>query len=64
MSYGRVPKGQFQDVRIRGMSVVLCRRLKTALTSRGETMADWFILQASRTAMEYESEMKKKGSAA
>jgi hypothetical protein len=64
MEMGRPPKGQFQDVRIRAMSVVLCRRLKAALTSRGETLGEWFILQASRTAMEYESSMKKKGDAA
>lgn len=48
----------FQDVRIREVPVPLARRFKSALAARGLTVAEWFMVEASKTAEEHERSVK------
>lgn len=41
---------ELQDVRIRGVSVILVRRLKAVLAGRGQTMIEWFTQSAAQEA--------------
>lgn len=50
----------FQDVRIREVPVPLARRWKSALAARGLTVAEWFMVEAARTAEEHERGFKIK----
>lgn len=43
-----------QDVRIRTVPVKLVRRLKSVLARRGESLVDWFLIEAAKTASEGE----------
>ena len=47
-------KPDMQDVRIRTVPVKLVRRLKSVLAGRGESLIDWFLVQAAKTADEGE----------
>jgi hypothetical protein len=49
---------EFQDVRIREVPVPLARRFKSALAARGITVAEWFLIEAARTAEEHERSVK------
>ncbi len=52
--------GEFQDVNIRHIPVGWVRQLRSVLAGRGQTMRDWFIIEAARTASaKAPKEMKK-----
>ena len=47
-------KTELQDVRIRGASKPLVRKLKMGLVERDMTLAEWFAMAAAKTVEDYE----------
>ena len=42
--------GDFQDIRIREVPSELVRRLKSVIALRGQTLCEWFMIEAAKTA--------------
>jgi hypothetical protein len=49
---GPQAKAPTQDIRIRSMPTQLVYRLKSVLALRGQTLGDWFLIVAAKTADE------------
>ena len=49
---GPQAKAPTQDIRIRSMPTQLVYRLKSVLALRGQTLGDWFLIEAAKTADE------------